>query len=193
MYKDITCRYFEKPGLKNTRDTLEAVSRRVSQLGIKTVVVATSSGKTAFEALDVLGPKTKIVAVTHITGFAKPNFQELTEENRKELESKGVAIFTGQHAFGGIGRSVRNKFGTYQTDEIIANALKTFGQGTKVAIEIAMMAADAGLVRTGEDTICIGGSGKGADTALLLQPVNTMNFFDLVVKEIICKPATKQV
>lgn len=191
MYKDIICRYFEKPGFNNTRDTMEVVSKRASQLGIKTIVVATSSGKTAFEALDVFDHQIKIVAITHITGFAKPNFQELTDENRKELESKGVAIFTGQHAFSGIGRSVRNKFGTYQVDEIVANALKTFGQGTKVAIEIAMMAADAGLVRTGEDVIAIGGSGKGADTALVLQPVNSMNFFDLVVKEIICKPATK--
>ena len=191
MYKDIMCRYFEEPGFKNTRDTLEVASKRASQLGIKTIVVATSSGKTAFEALDVFENQIKIVAVTHITGFAKPNFQELTDENRKELESKGVAIFTGQHAFSGIGRSVRNKFGTYQVDEIVAHALKTFGQGTKVAIEIAMMAADAGLVKTGEDVIAIGGSGKGADTALVLQPVNSMNFFDLVVKEIICKPATK--
>jgi hypothetical protein len=57
-----------------------------------------------------------------------------------------------------------------------------------VAIELALMAADAGLVRTDEDVISIGGTGRGADSALLIQPANSFNFFDLKVKEIICKP-----
>ena len=52
-----------------------------------------------------------------------------------------------------------------------------------------IMAADAGLVRTDEDVISIGGTGKGADTALLIQPANSSNFFDLKIKEIICKPS----
>jgi hypothetical protein len=71
----------------------------------------------------------------------------------------------------------------------MAFTLRTFGQGTKVAIELSLMAADAGLVRTDEDVISIGGTGKGADSALLLQPANSANFFDLKVKEVICKPA----
>jgi hypothetical protein len=58
-----------------------------------------------------------------------------------------------------------------------------------VAIELSMMAADAGLIRTDEDVISVGGTGKGSDSALLLRPVNSFNFFDLKVKEIICKPA----
>ena len=58
----------------------------------------------------------------------------------------------------------------------------------KVVIEITVMAADAGLVRTDEDIIAIGGSGRGADTAVVLKPVNSNDFFDLKVKEILCKP-----
>jgi hypothetical protein len=50
------------------------------------------------------------------------------------------------------------------------------------------MAADAGLIRTDEEAIGIGGSGGGADAAVVLQPANTHTFFDLRVKEIICKP-----
>ena len=50
------------------------------------------------------------------------------------------------------------------------------------------MAADAGLVRTDEDIIVIGGTGQGADTAVVLRPVNSEDFFDLKVKEILCKP-----
>ncbi|MDQ1352131.1 MAG: uncharacterized protein QG657_2437, partial [Acidobacteriota bacterium] len=40
-----------------------------------------------------------------------------------------------------------------------------------------------------EDVISIGGTGKGADTALVIQPANSFHFFDLKVKETICKPA----
>jgi hypothetical protein len=97
-------------------------------------------------------------------------------------------VLTCQHAFGGVGRAVRNKLSTYQVDEIMAYTLRIFGQGIKVAIELALMAADAGLVRTDEDVISVGGSGSGADSAIVLQPANSSRFFDLKVKEIICKP-----
>ena len=123
-----------------------------------------------------------------MTGFEGPNVQEMSADNRRRLESAGVCIFTGQHAFGGVGRAVRNKLGTYQVDEIMAFTLRTFGQGTKVAVEIALMAADAGLVRTDEDIISMGGTGKGVDTALVIRPSNSFRFFELKVREVICKP-----
>ena len=188
LYDDIQCRYFNKPGPGNTRAVMEIVSRRAKELAIKNILVATCSGRTVFEALEVLGPEVKIIAVTHVTGFQKPNHQELSSETRKQLESKGVSVLTCQHAFGGVGRAVRNKLATFQVDEIMAYTLRTFGEGTKVAVELALMAADAGLVRTDEDVISIGGTGKGADTALVLQSANSFHFFDLKVKEIICKP-----
>lgn len=189
LYDDIQCRYFKKPGPQNTKPVLEIAAKRAKELAIDKILLASNSGRTAFEALEVLDPECKIIAVTHVCGFQKPNHQELSEEVRRELESKGVAVLTCQHAFGGIGRAVRNKLSTYQTDEIVAFVLRTFGQGTKVAIELALMAADAGLVRSDEVIISIGGTGKGADTALLLQPANSFRFFDLKVKEVICKPA----
>ncbi|MGD9074555.1 MAG: pyruvate kinase alpha/beta domain-containing protein [Desulfobacteraceae bacterium] len=188
-YNDVTCRYFKKPGPKNTEGVLEAVSRRANELGIRKVVVATCSGRTALKAREILDPDLKIVAVSHVTGFREPNHQELPEDVRQELESQGVTVLTCQHAFGGIGRAVRNKLSTYQVDEIVAYTLRTFGQGTKVAIELSMMAADAGLIRTDEDVISVGGTARGADTALVLRPANSFNFFDLKVKEIVSKPA----
>jgi len=188
-YNDILCRYLKKPGPKNTKTVLEAASKRAKELEINTILVATCSGDTAFQAREIFDPAIKVIAVSHVTGFKKPNFQELSEEARKELESKGVVVLTCQHAFGGVGRGVRNKLSTYQVDEIIAYTLRTFGQGTKVAVELALMAADTGLVRTDGDVISIGGSAKGADTALVLQPANSFNVFDIKIREIICKPA----
>jgi uncharacterized protein len=186
---DIPCRYFSKPGPANTAAVFEAVGRRAKELAIGRVVIATSSGRTIFEALDRLDPELKIVAVTHVTGYAEPNAQEMSEEDRRALQARGVAVLTCAHAFGGVGRAVRNKLGSYQVDEIMAHTLRIFGQGMKVAVEVALMAADAGLVRTGEDAISVGGTGKGADTAIVLKPAISSRFFDLRVGEVICRPA----
>lgn len=187
-YNDTRSRYFNKPGKRNTKALLDAVARRAKELSIRRILVATCSGRTAMEARKVLNPDIQIIAVTHYTGFEKPNHQELTPAKRRELESWGVSILTCQHAFGGVGRGIRRKLATYQVDEIMAYTLRTFGQGTKVAIELALMAADAGFVRTNQDIISIGGTAEGADTALVLQPANSSNVFDLKIREIIAKP-----
>jgi hypothetical protein len=185
----LNCRYFPTPGPKNTEATLEAALERAKMLKIKNILVSSCSGKTAFKALDLFGKEFSLIIVTHVTGFRKPDHQELPEKDRKMLLERGATVLTAQHAFAGVGRAFRNKTDTYQIDEIIAYTLRTFGQGTKVAIEITLMAADAGLIRTDEDIISIGGTVSGVDTALLLKGAHTQNFFDLKVKEIICKPS----
>ena len=179
--------YFESPGSENTDAVLRIARQRAEELGIKTVVVASTRGENAVKAIDAL-QGLRVIAVTHFTGFREPNTQEFTEENRKIFESKGGIVFTTAHALAGVSRSLRNKFDTIAIGDIIANVLKIFGEGMKVAVEITMMAADGGLVRTDEDVIAIAGTGKGADTAVVLTPVNSSKFFDLRVKEILCKP-----
>lgn len=189
IYSDKNCRYFFQTGPKNTESLLEAVERRAAELSITDVMVATCSGDTAFKALEVLDPRRRIIAVTHVTGFVEPDHQEMADETRARLEGLGVKVLTCQHAFGGVGRGVRNKLKTYEIDEIMAYTLRTFGQGTKVAIELALMAADAGLIRTDKDVISIGGTESGADTALVLKPANSSRVFDMKIREIICKPS----
>ena len=83
---------------------------------------------------------------------------------------------------------MRKKFNMYLFEEVVANTLRIFGEGMKVACEISIMAADAGLARTDEDVISIAGTSRGVDTALVLTPVNCWDFFGLRVKEILCKP-----
>jgi hypothetical protein len=160
---------------------------RAEDLGVKTVLVASSSGRTGVRVVEFFKGY-RVVVVTHSTGFSSPDNQELTADNRERILRGGGLILTTTHAFGGLGRSVRRKMGTYQADEIVANTLRIFGQGTKVAVEIALMAADSGLISVKEDVISIGGTGGGADTALVLRPANVQDFFDVKVHEIICKP-----
>jgi hypothetical protein len=179
--------YFGQPGRQNTARTLEIARQRADQLGIRTVLVATTQGETGVRAAQLFRGY-DVVVVTHSTGFAGPNIQELTEENRAAIESAGAQILTCQHALGGISRAVRKKWGTYAIDEIVAQTLRIFGEGTKVCVEIALMAADAGLVPVGEPCIAIAGTGRGADTAVVLIPANVQQFFDLRVMEVLVKP-----
>jgi uncharacterized protein len=179
--------YFDKPGPGNTEEVLHIAQKRAQELGIKTIVVATNEGNTALRAIEVC-KGVKIVAVTHSTGFKVPNFQELTAENRRKIEANGGVVLTTTHLFRGVSGAMLKQFNTHEIGVIIANTLRLLGQGMKVVIEISVMAADAGLVRTDEDIIAIGGSGRGADTAVVLKPVNSNDFFDLKIKEILCKP-----
>ncbi|MCP3940645.1 MAG: hypothetical protein GY710_04075 [Desulfobacteraceae bacterium] len=187
FYWSIYLILFKKAGKNNTDDVLNCVKDKGNELGIKTLVLATTNGVTAQRAAEILDDF-NIVAVTHYTGLTKPNFQELSESKRKQLEASNVKVLTSSHTFCGIGRAVRLRFNTYQVDEIIGETLKLFGAGTKVAVEVSLMAADAGLINTGESVICVGGTGTGADTALVLRAVNTLDFFKLKIREILCKP-----
>lgn len=181
--------YFENEGGENTSRTLEIAAQRADELGVRHIVVASTSGKTGLKAAQVFGGKRiNLVVVSHSTGFVKPGFQELKPDLRQEIEKLGAKVLTCQHAFGGVGRAVRKRLATYELEEIIAYTLRIFGEGTKVAVEIALMAADAGLIPTQEPCISIGGTSWGADTALLLQPANAQTFFELKVMEILAKP-----
>ena len=180
--------YFEQPGRANAERTLELAYARAKELGLHTVLVATTRGDTGVRAVQVLKGM-EIVAVTHETGHRAPNAQDLTPENRAAIETAGGRILTCQHAFAGVNRAVRKKLGAYQLDEIIAYTLRTFGQGMKVVIEIALMAADAGLVRTDAPVMCIAGSGHGADMAAVVLPTNSHTFFQVRVVEVVCRPS----
>lgn len=70
----------------------------------------------------------------------------------------------------------------------MANLLRAFGQGTKVCIEIIMMACDGGCVDIGEKVIAVAGTGSGADTAVLATAAPSTKITSLRIHEIICKP-----
>jgi hypothetical protein len=189
--ESVPCLYFDEPGLPNTEATLKRAAIRAEELRIKNVVVASASGETALQAVDIFHD-CNLVVVTHSTGFYKPTYQEMPVEVRQKLEEKGAKVLTCQHAFGGVNRAVRKKLGTYELDEIIAYTLRSFGEGMKVAIEVSLMAADAGLIETGQPCLAIGGTEKGVDTAILIKPANAQNFFELRVMEILAKPGFYQ-
>ena len=179
--------YFEAPGQQNTDAVLKTAREYAEELGVRDVVVASTTGETGVAAAKLF-EGFNLVVVTHHAGFSTPGVQEMTEENRQELLASGAKVLTATHALSSVERAVRKDFGTIGPLEIIANTLRLFGEGTKVCVEIALMAADAGLTPVDRDVVAIAGSSWGADTALLIRPANASRFFDLEVREVIAKP-----
>lgn len=179
--------WLEAGGPANTDRTLRLARDRAAALGVRHVVVASYSGQTGARAAELFRGM-NLVVVGGVYGFREPNRVAMQAGHRSVIETAGGRILFAGHAFGMIGRAVHRKFGAIQADELVAHVLRLFSQGLKVACEVACMAVDAGLVPAGEETVAIGGTGQGADTAIVLRPSNTHQFFDTRILEIICKP-----
>jgi hypothetical protein len=184
--KEIT--YFKRPGKENTQKVLDIVRGTVKDTGIKKVVVASSSGETGILFYKALrGTGVEVIPVLLGAGSRWSGSGEL-EKGKKEMEKLGIKWVQGIQAFSGIERAIHQRWKTAGPVMVISDALRLPGEGFKVAIEVSVMAADAGRVSPQEDIIAVAGTGGGSDTALLLKPGYSNKFFELGVKEILCKP-----
>jgi hypothetical protein len=179
--------WLEAGGPASTDRTLQLARDRAAAIDARHIVVASYSGQTGARAAELFRGK-NLVVVGGVYGFREPNRAQMQSGHRSVIETAGGRVLFAGHAFGMIGRAVNKKFGAIQADELVANVLRLFSQGLKVACEISCMAVDAGLVPAGEETVAIAGTGQGADTAIVLRPANTHLFFDTRILEIICKP-----
>lgn len=181
--------YFEKSGSENTEDTLKLAVEAARSLGIKNIVLATTGGNTArmlADKIDHVG--IDVTVVTHAFGQKQPGDNPMPVELRRYLLDKGFNVCTAAHALSGAERSLSTTFGGAYPVEIIAHALRMFGQGMKVCVEICAMAADAGYITGGEPVVAVGGTGGGADTAIVLRPEVSSRILKTKIDRIICKP-----
>ncbi len=189
MKREIT--YFDKKGEENTAETLKLARERASDLVIRYVVVASTTGKTSREAIEAFkDTDIEVVVVTHQTGYKKDNVQELKEEDREFLE-KHATVVTASDLFTRVPKLVAQKYGGFSPFHIIADTLRMFSQGMKVCVEIAVMAADAGAVPVGEEIMVVSGTAKGADTAVVMTAANVHKLFDIDIREILAIPRKK--
>ena len=187
----LTTYCFEKPGSQNTDQTLAITLERATALGIRQVVVASSHGDTARRAHALLAPEgIQVVAVTLAHGWEHLGWC-MTPEEKEPLLAMGVRVVTGIHALGDdVGTAFSDKHGGRAPQDIVRDTLYRFGQGMKVAVECLLMAADAGVLDMTQEVISIGGTGSGADTAIVCKPAYPRTFFDLQILEVLAKPRT---
>jgi len=191
--------YFRYCGEVNTEKVLHAVKSRCKETNLSKVVIASETGRSAIEAIDVFrGTKIKIIVVTHYPattwgpkgdipiGLKRKEYAE----NSKKLEEDGVKIVQGTRPFAPPSRSIN---WDYLTPEcIVDKTFEIFGAGTKISIEAAILATDAGEVNNGEEIVSCAGTYKGLDTALVVKTTYSANFFrEFEIREIIAKPVCR--
>lgn len=178
---------FPSSGKKNTEEVVKIALKASDEKNIHDIVFPTCSGYTASFFKGIKGKN--LVCVTHVNGFVIKGQNEMSEEVRRDLIQSGMKILTTTHVLSGAERGLSKRFGGVYPVEIIAHTLRMFGQGTKVAVEIAVMALDAGLIPYAKPIISLGGTEEGVDTALILYPSHASSILETRIVEILCKPA----
>jgi hypothetical protein len=174
--------YFEEVKAENTDSVFELVQERLNAGGINKVVIASTMGATARKAMDFFQESgVKLVVVPHQFDFIR-EVNPFPQELVKTLRESGHEVHFGTMLF-----HTENLYES-NTPTLMANLLRCFSQGIKVCFEMVLMTTDAGLLTKGEKVIAIAGTGRGSDTALVVQASSSRNLKKLRINEILCKP-----
>jgi len=174
--------YFEDIKPDNTEITFRLVEDRVKATAIKKIVVASTTGTTAMKAMEYFRElDVQIIVVPHQFDFKRKQ-NPFPQELVKTLKESGHEVHFGTMLF-----HTGDLYGS-TVPTVMANLLRCFSQGVKVCFEIVLMVTDAGLLASGENVIAIAGTGRGSDTALVMQAASSQHLNRLRVNEIICKP-----
>jgi hypothetical protein len=192
--------YFDTPGFANTATVIETVIERVKTRDIETVVVPATTGKTADLFVRQLNGKVKVAAVS---------------ENEALSACKRIA----NQDQGLLGKLIRKRLNAAieeadrklrrdaldmtflpfcgETYVAVSETLYAFGQGMKVALEVSVAAVEVGKVEPYSRIIAVGGTGEGADTAIVVRTSPQSEAFGqdikkrLAVCEILAMPIEK--
>lgn len=201
--------FFDKPGPENTNKVIEAAKRRVEDGDIQHVIVASITGLTALKVAEALrNTNTHIVCVSSPPWYKAINpsgpmsvWPSVRGRTREKLKQLGVEIaertpspFDGFNGFYFITDAKVPLLG-----KIFAEILRMIGgQGFKTAVEVALMAVDGGYVPPREIAVSIGGTGEGADAAIVVKTTYSPAMLyeakedRLEIREILAMPMKKE-
>ncbi len=191
-------------------DVIQIARERAEKFGVRNVVVATNTGASAEHVLDVFGAGYVIIAAgnpasAHERGLV--HHLGISDETKRRLEQKGIRVAFQDQSFAQkhYDHSGASRCGTAELDArmrapdgfpvltVVCNVLDWFGDGVRVCIEIAALAADAGVLPTDADCIAIARPGPMSNcphAAVVLRPARTDDLFrgSLRVKDIVLVP-----
>jgi hypothetical protein len=188
--------YFDKPGKENTPKVIETVADRLEEGDIDTVVTSSTTGYTALELVKVLGSQAKIISVgeTPLVQEWGYDYPLLPAEAKAELEEHGVVVADKVPYLFHSSVLDYSEWKVPTPELILRNTLYAFGQGFKVAVEVVLLAVASGFLEPYQDVIAIGGTSRGADTAIVMNATFPNHAFSederkrMWIKEILCKP-----
>jgi hypothetical protein len=190
--------YFPDYGEQNTPAVIACVDRRLAEGDVSTVVVATSTGKTALAfSAGLAGYKDlRLIAVANAPGS---EYGTITPENRQKLIAQGVVVIDYAPYASAALPAKGNPYGALDLFSLVADLWRmTGGQGFKVAMEVGLMATNVGVLQPGEKVITVGGTGAGADTAVVMKTAYAPDLFSPdptrrpETVEFLCTPLSKK-
>ena len=201
--------YFKEPGPQNTEAVIAAVKERVLEGDIRTVVVASESGKTALAMAEALkDTDVHLVCVAQYAGYAyvlnrtrpERTWPTMKKETRSKLDDLGVKVLDQTPWIFGCSFDAALLKGGAPTSLIAKFLSRAFGFGVKTCIEVALIAAEGVTLEWDKDVIAVAGTGwlgGGADAAIVVRaaPVYEGAFLKneggLEVREILAMPRIK--
>ncbi|MBS7619646.1 hypothetical protein KEJ21_03250 [Candidatus Bathyarchaeota archaeon] len=132
---------------ENPSEIIDEVIRRIEAHGILTVVVASANGGSALKLAEALSGKAKVIGVTEFTYDSKVK-KNIIKLKGEVVEKADLPI---------------------QDRKEMRETLLSFGAGVKAALEVAVIAAERGLVSE-EKIIAASGGGGLVDTVLVVKP-----------------------
>ena len=201
---DVTrsCIYFAHPGKRNTDAVVQAVIERLRVGDLETVVVASTTGHTALRLSEGL-ERAGLAGITLISVGETPLVKEwgpaewplLKPEAKQALEARGVIVADRIPYLLHSSVLDSSPWQAPSAEEILRETLYAFGQGMKVAVEVTLIAVASGFLEPYQDVIALGGTSRGADTAIVLRATFPNHVFSqdaakrLRIREVLCKPA----
>jgi hypothetical protein len=181
--------YYEEGGPDLTEPTLQASLEAAKKLGIKIILVASTSGETGVKAAEMFQhTDLRLIVVGHQMGFPVAKVQQFKPENWKKIETLGGIVNLGTDV---ITNSIRRrqKIG-HSPMSIITQTL--ISMKVKVNVEIVAKAYDAGLILPGDKVISVAGSHRGADTSVVFIANDSPNILDIKPQMYICYPLSRE-
>jgi hypothetical protein len=187
--------YFAEEGKRNLGECLRLSFETLVQFGLEKLVIFTGVGEGIQQALDEYLSQPayehlKVVGVTFAQGFEVKQNGEATAhtfpaELRSSFLQKGIPIVRAHLPFDPISMQYQQHGVLAQDLGIVGNALNIFCGSMSLCVQALLMACDAGEVEIGEHVVVM-----TSDTALIARAAPTSRLLtDLIVRQIICKPA----
>jgi hypothetical protein len=181
--------FYEEGSFEHTDETIDLTIKAAKELSIKKILVASTSGDSGVKMAEKAeGSGLEIIVVGHQFGFRTPGKSLFTKENAEKLAALGAKIYLGTDVLTTSIRQ-RERLG-HSSISVITQTL--IMAKIKVNVEVAIKAADAGLIMPGEHVISVAGSHEGLDTSIVLEARDSASILDIRTREVIAMPLSRK-
>jgi hypothetical protein len=188
--------YFLGEGRENLRECLAIAFEAAKQHNIEKIVIFTAEGEGIRLALQEFSvspryQQIKLVGVTFPNGkqftdaMGKARLVEIPRELERLFQDRNVPIIRAHLPFDPIAPPFHDRGVLAQDLSLVGEALNMFCGSMSLCVQAIVLATDAGAVALREHVIAL-----TSDTAILAQATCTRRMLsDLIIREILCKPA----